>query len=235
MPIGYEVGDHHLFVVDVSTDSMIGTCPPKIIRPALHRLNTKIPRCALRYNRVLQKNILHHQLLETMISVAESNDSKEVISKKLNQLDQEREQYMKHAKKKCRRIKSGHIPFSPEASLWICQCQVYRSLLRWHAGKIRNRCNLKRTAQRCQIDAPFLLMVEELKLRLEICKKKCDYFRKHGRRYCRQHFNQFLEEAKDRADDEAEHLGHYTTGEGSLPLAKAKLLTEQTHSGAKHL
>jgi hypothetical protein len=37
MPVGYGVGDHHLFVVDFSTASMIGMCPPKIIRPALHR------------------------------------------------------------------------------------------------------------------------------------------------------------------------------------------------------
>ncbi len=155
MPVGYGVGDHHLFVVDFSTASMIGTCPPKIICPALCRLNTKISGCALWYNRALQKNILRHQLLERMISMAESNDSKEVISAKLNQLDQEGEQYMKHAKKKCHGIKSGCIPFSPEASLWIRQCQVYHSLLRWHAGKIRNRGDLKRTAQRCRIDTPF--------------------------------------------------------------------------------
>ncbi len=155
MPVGYGVGDHCLFVVDFSTASIISTCPPKIIRPALCRLNTKIPRCALRYNRALQKNILRHRLLEQMISVAESDDSKEVILTKLNQLDREGEQYMKHAKKKCHRIKSGCILFSPEASSWIRQCQVYCSLLRWHAGKIRNWGNLKRTAQRYQMDAPF--------------------------------------------------------------------------------
>jgi hypothetical protein len=50
-----------------------------------------------------------------MIRVAESDDSKEVILAKLNQLDREGEQYMKHAEKKCCRIKSGCIPFSPEA------------------------------------------------------------------------------------------------------------------------
>jgi hypothetical protein len=81
-----------------------------------------------------------------MIRVAESDGSKEAISAKLNQLDQEGEQYMKHAEKKCHWIKSGQIPFSPEASLWILQCQVYLSLLRWHAGKIRNWGNLKHTA-----------------------------------------------------------------------------------------
>jgi hypothetical protein len=55
MPVGYRVGDHRLFVVDFSTAYMIGTCPPKIICPALCRLNTKIPRCVLRYNQALQK------------------------------------------------------------------------------------------------------------------------------------------------------------------------------------
>jgi hypothetical protein len=162
MPVGYRVGDHHLFVVDISTASMTGTCPPKIICPALRRLNTKIPECALRFNRTLCKNILHHQLLERMIRMAESDSSKEAIWQSLINLTGEGEQYMQHAKKKCRRIKLGRIPFSPEASLWIRQCQVYRSLLRWHARKIRNRGNLKHTAWRCRIDTPFFLLVEEL-------------------------------------------------------------------------
>jgi hypothetical protein len=107
MPVGCGVGDHHLFVVDFSTASMIGTCLPKIICPALHRLNTKILKCEIRYNQALQKNILRHRLLERMICVAESDGSKEAISAKLNQLNQEGEQYMKHAEKKCRQIKSG--------------------------------------------------------------------------------------------------------------------------------
>ena len=140
MPVGYGVGDHRLFVIDFATASMIGTCPPKIVRPALCRLNTKISGCDLRYNRVY--------LLERMINVAKSHDGKEIILAKLNQIDREGEQYMGHTKKKCHRIKSSCIPFSPEASLWIRQCQVYRLLLRWHAGKIRNQGNLKRTARR---------------------------------------------------------------------------------------
>jgi hypothetical protein len=116
MTVGYRVSDHHLFVVDFSTASMVGTCPPKIIHLALRRLNTKIFKCALWYNWALRKSILCHQLLERMIRVAESDGSKEVILAKLNQLDQEGEQYMKHAEKNCCQIKSGQIPFSPEAS-----------------------------------------------------------------------------------------------------------------------
>ncbi len=111
---------------------------------------------------------------------------------------------MKHAEKKCCRLKSGRIPFSPEASLWIRQSQVYRLLLRWHAGKICNCRNLQRMAQRCQINAPFQLTVNNIKLRLCICKEKCDYFRKHGKRHQRQHLSQCLERAQEWEDKAAE-------------------------------
>ena len=172
MPVGSRVGDHRLFVVDFVTALLVGTgCSQQIVRPALCCLNTRIAGCALWYNKALQRNILQHCLLERMVAVATSIQPKAEIVKALNKLDKEGEAYMKHTEKKCRRLKSGRIPFSPEASLWIRQSQVYRSLLRWHAGKICNHGNLRCTARRCQINAPFQLTVDDIKLRLRTCKE----------------------------------------------------------------
>ncbi len=111
---------------------------------------------------------------------------------------------MKHVEKKCQKLKSGRIPFSPEASLWICQSQVFWLLLRWHAGKICNWGNLQCTAWRCQINAPFQLSVDDIKLRLQICKEKCKYFQKHGKQHRQLHLNQCLEAAQDWEDEIAE-------------------------------
>ena len=204
MPVGFGVGDHCLFVIDFATTTLVGSATSTIVRPALCRLNTKIHNCAERYNNHLRRNILRHRLLERLVTAATSNDSQSDIAQKLNKLDQEGEAYMKHAEKKCRRLKSGRIPFSPEASLWIRQTQVYRSLLRWHNGKIQNYGNLCRTARRCQINAPFQLTVDDIKLRLVICKEKCNYFRKHGHHHRRQHLTNCLEAAQDREDENAE-------------------------------
>ncbi len=177
MLVGYGVGYHCLFAVDFAMALLVGDgCLQQIIRPALHCLNTRIAGCALRYNNALRRNILWHHLLEWMVAITTSNQPKADIAKALNKLDKEGEAYMKHAEKKCCRLKSGCIPFSPEASLWIRQSQVYCSLLSWHAGKVRNHGNLRCTAQRCQINAPFQLTVNDIKLRLRICKEKCDYF-----------------------------------------------------------
>ena len=43
MPAGYGVGDHHLFIINFLTSSLVGASPPLIVRAAARRLNTKIP------------------------------------------------------------------------------------------------------------------------------------------------------------------------------------------------
>ena len=44
----------------------------------------------------------------------------------------------------------------------------------------------------------------EVRLRLKECKKKCNYFRKHGHRHRRRHLSDHLKNAKSRCDEEAE-------------------------------
>jgi hypothetical protein len=204
MPVGFGVGDHRLFIVDFATTTLVGSGLTTVVHPVLRRLNTKISGCADRCNRSLCRNILRHWLLEQMVEAASPGTSKEVLAKTLNKLDQEGEAYMKHAEKKCRWLKSGRIPFSLETSLWIRQCQVYQSLLRWHDKKLRNYGNLRRTARRCQINASFQLSVDDIKLRLTICKERCNYFQKHGQRHRQQHLTNCLKAAQDREDDAAE-------------------------------
>jgi hypothetical protein len=94
-------------------------------------------------------------------------------------LDAELGDYMQYAEKRCRKIKSGRIPFSPKTSLWICQTQVYRSLLRFYAGRICNWGNLKQLAQRCNIPDAFSLSIQEIYFCLKACVNKCKYFRKN--------------------------------------------------------
>jgi hypothetical protein len=140
-----------------------------------------------------------------MVAAASSAKPKEAISAKLSKLDEEGEAYKKQAKKQCCRLKSGCIPFSPEALSWIRHCQVYQSLLQWHTRKIQNMGNLKCMAHQSQINAPFQLSVDDIKLCLKICKEKCDFFCKHGKQHRRQHLNQCLKAAQEQEDKVAEH------------------------------
>ncbi len=57
MPAGYGIG---LFVIDFASKDIVGTSPPKIVRPASRRLNTKLPRVAAEYSRLLEEKIIEH-------------------------------------------------------------------------------------------------------------------------------------------------------------------------------
>ncbi len=79
-----------------------------------------------------------HHLIERLKQLHTTHKSKQAFRKDLNELDKQSKDIMLNSEKKCRRIKSGQIPFSPEAALWIRCTQVYRSLLRYHGRFIQN-------------------------------------------------------------------------------------------------
>jgi len=64
MPAGYGVGDHRLFVIDFLTSSLVGTSPPRIVRAATRRLNTKITGCAGKYTDKVDDQMLRHRVIE---------------------------------------------------------------------------------------------------------------------------------------------------------------------------
>lgn len=111
---------------------------------------------------------------------------------------------MHNSECECRKLKSGQIPFSPEAALWIKRTLVYRLLLRYWAGKTKNKGNLLRQARHCHITNPLSLSIKKMRDRLAECKRRCRYFTKHGHRHRKTHQMNRLQIAQDKRDEEAE-------------------------------
>ncbi len=66
MPVGFGIGDHRLFVIDLLTASLIGNTPTRIIRPGARRLTTKLPGIVHAYTERLEKLVLKHRIIERM-------------------------------------------------------------------------------------------------------------------------------------------------------------------------
>jgi hypothetical protein len=147
MPFKYGIRDQQMFILNVTMESLIGKNLTKVVCPASHRLNSKMPWCGEAYVKSLERNIIQHRLLERLNKVHCSNLSHNKKADKLNSIDQKGQDYMIHAEKMCRKIKCCRIPYSPKASIWIQRVQVYYSIIRWHKGQIRNKGNLKRAAR----------------------------------------------------------------------------------------
>lgn len=204
MPAGYGIGDHRLFIVDFTLESLIGNAPPKIVRAAARRLNTKIPRIANAYTSKVEEKIVEHRLNSRLLKVERECGTTAELRVALDKIDADSKQYMLHAEKKCRKMKSGKIPFSPEASVWIRRRQAYESLLKLKDRKIRNKSNCKRAALRCGIDKPLTLTRAEIISRLEVCEERCQYFERHGHRYRRKHLQNRLSIAQKKGNRVAE-------------------------------
>ena len=146
MPADYGFDYHCLFVLDFLTAYLVGQTPPQIIRPGERQLNTKTQSTKENYTNVLENLVLSHRLTERMVAAHNVSSSIVLVKERIDIIYQEGVQYMHHAEHTFRRIKSGCITFSPDSSIWIRSCQVYLSVIRYHAGKIRNRSNLKWSA-----------------------------------------------------------------------------------------
>ena len=141
MPTGYGIGDHLMFVMDIAARSLLGNKPTQIVQPQARGLHCRIPGVKEKYTKCLEELIDRHWLIE---KVGRAYNAQEITESErlLNKIDDECTQYMKHAEKTCRKFHTGRIPFSPMDALWIRRCQVYRSLLKYHLGKIKNKGNL---------------------------------------------------------------------------------------------
>ena len=152
---GYGVGDHRLFILEFLTYYLIWQTQPRIIRSSARKLNTKITSTKDNYTNVLENQVVTHGLTEQIVAAHNTSSSIVLLKERIDIIDQEGVQYIHHAERICRRIKYGCIPLSTYSSIWIRHCQVYCFILCYHAGKIRNQSNLKRSAWRYGIGGPL--------------------------------------------------------------------------------
>jgi hypothetical protein len=203
MPDGYGIGDHRLFIVDLHTSLLVGPGPPRKRQAASRRLNTRLPHVAKKYIENLEENIRRHRLIEKLGEARSKGKYKEDLQSKIEKIDKDSMQYMKHAAKKCKKLKSGCICFSPESVIWIKREQIYKSLVKYHLGRNKNRGNMKRVVRKQGIKEPFKISMAELKTWLEVCEERNNHFRKHGAWYRKKHLLKRAKIAREDGREEA--------------------------------
>jgi hypothetical protein len=129
MPAGFGVGTHRMFIIDFQESSMAGAAPFRVQHFTSRWLNTKVSSGAIqKYIERLEANIAKHHLIKKLGNL-HTGQYERRFQWELNKLDRQSRDFMLNAEKKCCRIKSGRIPFLPEAALWIGYSQVYQLLL----------------------------------------------------------------------------------------------------------
>jgi hypothetical protein len=144
LPSPFGIGDHRVFMVDVTSASMLGDIFPRVIPATGRLLNCASDRIKNNYTRVLNQLTDRHLLFRKLLYI--NRDSNSItyaqVQLCLNKFDHELEQFMKASKKDCHKYKRTNIEWSPYSGKWL-QRRWLLSRIQWYlSGLTSNPRNL---------------------------------------------------------------------------------------------
>lgn len=128
-PHWYGVGDRHIFVVEISGESLFGGSYPKIGSPASHTLNYEIMQVRCNCNNALKSLVQWHNMHENPMCIKALDEDVSAAQYQLmhkkwyNQFGD----FMASMEDQCTKFKSCHIKYSPTVRQWLKR----HSILKW--------------------------------------------------------------------------------------------------------
>jgi hypothetical protein len=146
--------DHRCIWIDISYITAFGHNMPPIIRPKARRLHNKDPRIVNNFIRCYKKFINKHNLLEKSSLLLEKTKypASNNLQEEYEALDKLRCEGVSSAEKRCRKLRTGQVSFSPE--IQKARDRIYAWLLlqkRSKGLKISSRL-LERTMKKANVD-----------------------------------------------------------------------------------
>ena len=79
VPVGYGLGDHRLSIIDFLKSCLVGAFPPRIIRAAARRLNSRIPRVSDKYKERFEQLVIENRLIQRLGEAHESSYVAQIV------------------------------------------------------------------------------------------------------------------------------------------------------------
>jgi hypothetical protein len=121
LPSRAGVGNHRVFLIDVSSNSIMGDVFSRVIPAAGCLLNCKSDKIKSNYTKVLTQLSNRHLIFKKLLFVDWESDriSPSMVQLKTNTIDLELEQFMKSSEQNCHKYKMMQIKWSPYARVWL--------------------------------------------------------------------------------------------------------------------
>jgi hypothetical protein len=202
------VGDHRMHVFDFSSKSLLGIESPVAKRPSGRNLHCSIERQRVNYNRVLIQLTKRHRMFKkaNILHDAAQNIlpfSPAEFQLMYNNWDKEMIELMLAAEKRCRKIKTDTIAWSPVIGEWTRRLNLYRWLIRYRKGLKVNLSNLERSCQRAGFPHPSRITLEAAQVNERACILKLDSYRRNAPEMRKRHLQERLNAAHLRRDEKA--------------------------------
>jgi hypothetical protein len=135
--------DHRLLWLDIMEVELMGTTAPPVWRPKARRLKTDDPKVVNSFLHIRNKMMLQDNMMERIQAL-----NKEIIDntmsnsqqQELESLDKLRVAHILQADKKCRKLKMGDVPWSPQLQTSINRIRYFRACVsRYQHHRVNSR------------------------------------------------------------------------------------------------
>ena len=149
-PFYFGIGDHRGIIIDIPKVSLIGGDIRTIYRPTARKLKCNEENVWKAYNEKLEVYLRRHRVKEKLDHVKQHYPPRHPrLRTVLNSIDQVISDGMRHAEKKCRKIKAGAVPYSPKLAEAGAKIKLWSLVIRHHLGSNINTRYIRRVAKRC--------------------------------------------------------------------------------------
>jgi hypothetical protein len=115
------IGDHRVFIVDITSKSILGNVFPRVIPASSCLLNCKSDKIKKSYIAVLNQLLNRHLIFKKLLLTdrASDNISLTPLQLRMNKINKEMEQFMKSAERVSHKFKENNIEWSPITRVWL--------------------------------------------------------------------------------------------------------------------
>ena len=149
-------GDHCWVWADFSTASVLGHDRDPFSQPITRKLNCKLPRVKEKFQALLKQEYNRHNLQQRLKEYIDkyTTEYKKTgtitteIKSEYDKLLQLSEDAIKYADKRCKKARTGKVPFSPTTKKLHGEVIIWKSILRYKLQRRKNLRLLLRQAKR---------------------------------------------------------------------------------------
>jgi len=206
-PHGSGVGDHRLQIHDFCARSVLGIDYPKLVKPAGRKLRCDREKSVKTYNRVLKQLYLRHRAFEKLEELRENYEHMTAAEFQLtlNSWDREVTQMKLAAEARCGHNYAGQMEYSEGVGIWWNRLRIYRWMIRFKSGRVKDARNLFRQCKRHHLPQPRDLSVGDIAAREANCLAELVSLRRRAPELRVKFLRERLDAAKEREDPKAIH------------------------------
>ncbi len=202
LPSREGVGDLRVFVLDISSESLLGDVFPRVIPASRRLLNCDSDRIRQSYIAVLNQLVNQHKIFRKLLYIDNNSDNLPIaqIQLSLNKVDLEIEEFMKTSERSSHRFKRNLIEWSPYAGEWIHRRWLLVRIHKYLKGKIKDPRNLFRDCRQRGIKHPLLITMDELRAEVCVFRRNIDLLMKNSPFFRLKFLNNLVAAAKNFGD-----------------------------------